>query len=179
MLVRHQRRACSADPVAFVPSDVRGSGLGEGVEVEADDYERYVQRSRLRFKRVVRGLVFGALALLYLPWGLVAARVMTSSTAEVVTCSSAFLILCGWGALLMKMADPRDTSAPGPDQRAKLLKAQVGTGGALLGTLLVLAALSWLIGWIELRGVGWAIGLAVILTVQAVRALFVRALRGG
>jgi hypothetical protein len=80
---------------------------------------------------------------------------------------------------MTKIGDPNDAATATPESRNKHLVALIGSAGAVIGTILLLAVASWLAGWIGLGGIGWAVMLAFMLGAMVVHALIWRAIRHG
>jgi hypothetical protein len=139
------------------------------------DYEAFVTRARRRFVATVGGIVAVLIASLYAPWGLVAAGVLTPSAAEMVSFAAGVLLLGAWRALTMKLADPND-APPGQDRGAHTLRLLL-VCGAVLGAVVVLAAVAWLAGWIGGGGVVFSIALVMMLGFGAGSAMLRRAAR--
>jgi hypothetical protein len=139
------------------------------------DYEAYARGARRRFVITVGAVVAVLIGCLYVPWGLVAARVLASGVAEVISCVSALLLIGAWRGLLMKLADPAD-APPGTDRGQHTLRLLLVCGG-VLGTVLLFAVGAWLAGWVGGMGLGWGVLLDFMLVMAAGSALLRRAIR--
>jgi hypothetical protein len=143
------------------------------------DYEAFVAASKRRFTQTVGALIAALLQGLYVPWALVSAHVLSSTIAEVITCASAFLLLCAWQALLTKLSDPRDASVPTAEGRGKHLGSLLGVASAIIGAIVVVGIASWVVGWISSQGLFFSVAFSLMLGAMVGRALLWRAVRHG
>jgi hypothetical protein len=146
--------------------------------VDPDNYEDYVSKKKRGFTRVLAAIALAFVLAIYLPWAFVRPHGFSRSSAEIMSCFSAFLLLCAWVPLTAALSSPPSDARPAAAQLNALLFKQLLAGVALVGVLLVVAVLSFLAGWIELRGIGWSVGLAMMLGMVLGRGLVARAMRG-
>ena len=145
--------------------------------IEVDDYERFAEQGRRRFRTIVICLLVGLLLLVYAPWALVPSRALSTNVAGAISAIAGLVVLGAWQALLAKVGNPRDSAEPTAASRRAALVTLMVTAGAMLALLVTLAGGSYLAGFIEIDGLIGTGLLVFVMGGSLVRALFFRLLR--
>jgi len=147
------------------------------MEVEVDDYQRFAEQGRRRFRTIVVSLVVGLLLMVYAPWALVPSRTLSTNVAAAISVIAGLVVLGAWQALLGKLGNPHDSAEPTAASRRAALVTLMITAGAVLALMVTLAATSYLAGFIETDGLIGSGLLMFVMKSSLVRALFFRLLR--